>query len=258
MKKLTQVLGVVAIGLVSFSFTTKNEIPVSTQSTYKVVEDAPKVVILDIVDNIAAPSGANIATELKTKLESLNKENVKVLLWKDLTKGLKDEEKRSIIDSIKPELIMTLSFDKTDDNTNKVAAVVSKQNVAFEETFKVARELADNLKSTSVKNDGVFQNDSNYIQDNLAPSIFLSLKVKNDATSNAEIVDKLSTFIETANVADAPVAVDSAAAVIDSTATTVQEETKAAVDTATVAVQEANQDVKQAVKEVKKEVKKKK
>ncbi|MGL5234034.1 MAG: hypothetical protein ACRC8Z_04665, partial [Empedobacter falsenii] len=70
MKKLTQVLGVVAIGLVSFSFTTKNEIKVpTTEITNKVVEDAPKVVILDIVDNIAADSGANIATEFKTKVE---------------------------------------------------------------------------------------------------------------------------------------------------------------------------------------------
>ena len=75
MKKLTQVLGVVAIGLVSFSFTTKNEIKVpTTEITNKVVEDAPKVVILDIVDNIAVESGTNIASEFKTKLESLNKE----------------------------------------------------------------------------------------------------------------------------------------------------------------------------------------
>lgn len=211
MKKLTQVLGVVAIGLVSFSFTTKNEVPVGMQTSYKVVEDAPKVVILDIVDNIAAESGANIATELKTKLESLNKENVNVLLWKDLTKGLQEEEKKAIIDSLKPELIMTLSFDKTDDNTNKVAAVVFKQNVAFDETIKVAKELTENLNSTIVKNDGVYQNDSNYIQDNAAPSIFLSVKVKNEPTSNAEIVDKLSNFIETAQISESVVATDTVA-----------------------------------------------
>ncbi|MFV0210283.1 N-acetylmuramoyl-L-alanine amidase [Empedobacter falsenii] len=206
MKKLTQILGVVAIGLVSFSFTTKNEVPVST--SYTINQDAPKVVILDIVDNIAAESGANIATELKSKIETLNKENVNVLLWKDLTKGLQEEEKRAIIDSLKPELIMTLSFDKSDDNTNKVAAVVSKQNVAFEDTFKVAKELAENLNSTTVKNDGVYQNDSNYIQDNLAPSIFLSLKVKNEPTSNTEIIDKISNFIETAEVNQPTVVVD--------------------------------------------------
>lgn len=250
MKKLTQVLGVVAIGLVSFSFTTKNETPVATQTSYTVVEDAPKVVILDIVDNIAAASGANIATEFKTKLESLNKENVQVLLWKDLTKGLQDEEKRSIIDSLKPELIMTLSFDKTDDNTNKVAAVVSKQNVAFEDTFKVARELADNLNSTSVKNDGVYQNDSNYIQDNAAPSIFLSVKVKNEPISNAEIIDKISNFIETAKVEDGVVPVESTEAVVDSAS--------AMVDTATATVEEAAQDVKAAAKDVKTKVKKSK
>ncbi|HJD87736.1 N-acetylmuramoyl-L-alanine amidase [Empedobacter stercoris] len=211
MKKLTQILGVVAIGLVSFSFTTKNEVPVST--SYTINQDAPKVVILDIVDNIAAESGANIATELKSKIETLNKENVNVLLWKDLTKGLQEEEKRAIIDSLKPELIMTLSFDKSDDNTNKVAAVVSKQNVAFEDTFKVAKELAENLNSTTVKNDGVYQNDSNYIQDNLAPSIFLSLKVKNEPTSNTEIIDKISNFIETAEVNQPTVVVDEVAEV---------------------------------------------
>lgn len=211
MKKLTQILGVVAIGLVSFSFTTKNEVPVST--SYTINQDAPKVVILDIVDNIAAESGANIATELKSKIETLNKENVNVFLWKDLTKGLQEEEKRAIIDSLKPELIMTLSFDKSDDNTNKVAAVVSKQNVAFEDTFKVAKELAENLNSTTVKNDGVYQNDSNYIQDNLAPSIFLSLKVKNEPTSNTEIIDKISNFIETAEVNQPTVIVDEVAEV---------------------------------------------
>lgn len=211
MKKLTQILGVVAIGLVSFSFTTKNEVPVST--SYTINQDAPKVVILDIVDNIAAESGANIATELKSKIETLNKENVNVLLWKDLTKGLQEEEKRAIIDSLKPELIMTLSFDKSDDNTNKVAAVVSKQNVTFEDTFKVAKELAENLNSTTVKNDGVYQNDSNYIQDNLAPSIFLSLKVKNEPTSNTEIIDKISNFIETAEVNQPTVVVDEVAEV---------------------------------------------
>ena len=257
MKKLTQVLGVVAIGLVSFSFTTKNDIPVSTQISHVVPVAAPKVVILDIVDNIASPSGANIATELKTKLESLNKENVQVLLWKDLTKGLKDEEKKSIIDSLKPELIMTVSFDKTDDNTNKVAAVVSKQNVAFEETFKVARELADNLNSTSVKNDGVYQNDSNYIQDNLAPSIFLSVKVKNEPTSNAEIVDKLSNFIETANVAE-PVTVDSTTVAVPQEAQATVDSTTATVDSAATVVEDVKQDTKQAVKDVKKQLKKKK
>ncbi|TGN22232.1 MULTISPECIES: hypothetical protein [Empedobacter] len=246
MKKLTQVLGIVAIGLVSFSFTTKNEIPVATQSSYKVVEDAPKVVILDIVDNIAADSGTNIATEFKSKVESLNKENVQVLLWKDLTKGLKEEEKRSIIDSLKPELIMTLNFDKTDDNTNKVAAVVFKQNVAFDETIKVAKELTDNLNSTAVKNDGVYQNDSNYIQDNAAPSIYLSVKVKNEPTSNAEIIDKISNFIETAQVNES--------GVVEATTATIDTVTAAVDSVATVAdevVQEAK-DVKTKVKKTKK------
>ncbi|WP_313374179.1 hypothetical protein [Chishuiella sp.] len=201
MKKLKQALGVLAIGVLSFSFTTKNEVPVNTAS-YTVNMDAPKVVILDIVDNIGS-QGTNIATELKSKIETLNKENVNVLLWKDLTKGLQEEEKKSIIDSLKPELIMTLNFDSSDDNTNKVAAVVSKQNVAFEQTFKVASELAENMNSTAVKNDGVYQTDSKYIQDNAAPSIFLSLKVKNDPASNAEIINKISNFIEVAQV-DAP------------------------------------------------------
>lgn len=248
MKKLTQVLGVVAIGLVSFSFTTKNEVPVTTQSSYNMIENEPKVVILDIVDNIAAESGSNIATEFKSKVEALNKENVNVLLWKDLTKGLQEEEKKAIIDSLKPELIMTLSFEKTDDNMNKVAAVVSKQNVAFEDTFKIARELADNLNSTSVKNDGVYQNDSNYIQDNLAPSIFLSVKVKNEPTSNAEIVDKLSNFIESAQINE-PAAVEATAILDTATAT---------VDTAAIAVEEAAQEVKEAATDVKTKVKKSK
>ena len=240
MKKLTQILGVVAIGLVSFSFTTKSEVPVST--TYSVVEDAPKVVILDIVDNIAAQSGSNIATEFKTKLESLNKENVQVLLWKDLTKGLKDEEKRAIIDSLKPELIMTLNFDKTDDNTNKVAAVVFKQNVAFDETIKVAKELTENLNSTVVKNDGVYQNESNYIQDNAAPSIFLSVKVKNEPTSNAEIINKISNFIETADFVETPIAVEAP----------VIEQPVAVAEVATEVKQEVKQDVKKVQQKVKK------
>lgn len=227
MKRLAQTLGVVAIGLVSFSFTTRNEVPVSTSSyTQKyVAEDEPKVVILDIVDNIAA-EGTNIATDFKNKIETLNKENVQVVLWKDLTKGLQEAEKQSIIDSLKPELIMTLSFENSDDNTNKVAAVVSKQNVAFERTFEAAREFADNINSTTIKNDGVYQTDSKYIQDNAAPSIFLSLKVKNDAASNAEIVNKIASFIETAEIPDATMTptmqVDSTAVISEAAVDTVK------------------------------------
>jgi len=186
------------IGVFSFSFTTIENTKI--ESIYTINEEQPKVVILDIVDNIAAAEGANISTEFKTKLESLNKENVKVLIWKDLTKGMKEEEKKSIIEELKPEFIMTISFDQSEDGTNKIAAVVSKQNVAFNETIQVAKELTEELNSTVVKNDGVYQTESNYIQDNVAPAIFLSVKTVNEATTNAEIVNKLSTFIENVNI----------------------------------------------------------
>ncbi len=198
MKKLTQILGIAMIGVFSFSFTTIENTKI--ESIYTINEEQPKVVILDIVDNIAAAEGANISTEFKTKLESLNKENVKVLIWKDLTKGMKEEEKKSIIEELKPEFIMTISFDQSEDGTNKIAAVVSKQNVAFNETIQVAKELTEELNSTVVKNDGVYQTESNYIQDNVAPAIFLSVKTVNEATTNAEIVNKLSTFIENVNI----------------------------------------------------------
>ena len=62
------------IGVFSFSFTTIENTKI--ESIYTINEEQPKVVILDIVDNIAAAEGANISTEFKTKLESLNKENV--------------------------------------------------------------------------------------------------------------------------------------------------------------------------------------
>lgn len=250
MKKLTQVLGVVAIGLVSFSFTTKNEAPVAT--TISIVDEAPKVVILDIVDNVTSKDATNITQDFKSKLETLNKDNVKVLLWKEITDGMKDEEKQAIIDSLKPELIMTVSFENSDDNTNKIAAVVSKQNVAFEETFKIAREFADNLNSTSVKNEGVYQTDSKYIQDNAAPAIFLSVKAKNEPTSNQEIVNKISNFIESVNF-ETPTTVETIAT-IDAAVDTAT----AAADSATVAAQEAVKDVKQATKDAQQKVKKSK
>ncbi|VDH15161.1 Uncharacterised protein [Algoriella xinjiangensis] len=250
MKKLTQVLGVVAIGLVSFSFTTKNEAPVAT--TISIVDEAPKVVILDIVDNVTSKDATNITQDFKSKLETLNKDNVKVLLWKEITDGMKDEEKQAIIDSLKPELIMTVSFENSDDNTNKIAAVVSKQNVAFEETFKIAREFADNLNSTSVKNEGVYQADSKYIQDNAAPAIFLSVKAKNEPTSNQEIVNKISNFIESVNF-ETPTTVETIAT-IDAAVDTAT----AAADSATVAAQEAVKDAKQATKDAQQKVKKSK
>ena len=60
--------------------------------------------------------------------------------------------------------------------------------------------MTEELNSTVVKNDGVYQTESNYIQDNVAPAIFLSVKTVNEATTNAEIVNKLSTFIENVNI----------------------------------------------------------
>lgn len=180
MKKFMQLFGMLLLTGVLFSF--------------KSMED-PKVIIIDIVDNIKSINDQNITDEFKNELESFKEnENIKILDWKDISKGLQEDQKKALLDSIQPEMIMTVSFKNAEEN--KVTAVVSKQNTSFDKSLKNAHALANGLTSDSVKNEGVFQTDSNYVQDNLAPAIFVSIEAKNDAVSNQEIVSKLSTFIE--------------------------------------------------------------
>ncbi len=197
MKKFMQLFGIVALTSVLFSF--------------KSIDD-PKVIIIDIVDNIQSTTGQHITNEFKSELDAFKtNDQIQVLDWKDISKGLKDDQKKALLDSIQPEMIMTISFKNATEN--KVTAVVSKQNTSFDESVKAARELTDTLSSDQVKNEGVFHTDSNYVQDNLAPAVFVSVEAKNDEASNKEIVSKLTSFIEGVKTAEAQAVADEAQAV---------------------------------------------
>ncbi len=197
MKKFMQLFGMVALTSVLFSF--------------KSIDD-PKVIIIDIVDNIQSTTEQHITNEFKSELDAFKtNDHIQVLDWKDISKGLKDDQKKALLDSIQPEMIMTISFKNATEN--KVTAVVSKQNTSFDESVKVARDLTDTLSSDQVKNEGVFHTDSNYVQDNLAPAVFVSVEAKNDEASNKEIVSKLTSFIEGVKTAEAQAVADEAQAV---------------------------------------------
>lgn len=181
MKTLLKSVALTFAGFMAFSFTDKE----------------PKVIIVDIVDNIETTNNQNLTQSFRESIETLNqKEDVKVLEWKTITNGMDDTKKQAVLDSLKPEVIMTVSFKNATKTENLVTAVVSKNNKHFDNSLTTARLLTESFDNNVIKNEGVFQAESEYIQDNAAPAMFISIETKNDSNSNTEIVNKLSDFIE--------------------------------------------------------------
>lgn len=181
MKTLLKSVTLTFAGFMAFSFTDKE----------------PKVIIVDIVDNIETTNNQNLTQSFRESIETLNqKEDVKVLEWKTITNGMDDTKKQAVLDSLKPEVIMTVSFKNATKTENLVTAVVSKNNKHFDNSLTTARLLTESFDNNVIKNEGVFQAESEYIQDNAAPAMFISIETKNDTNSNTEIVNKLSDFIE--------------------------------------------------------------
>ena len=103
MKTLFKSAALAFVGFVSFSFTT-------------VDDKDPKVVIVDIVDNIETTNNQNLTQEFRESIATLNQANqVKVLEWKEITKGLDESKKQALLDSIKPEVVLTLNFKNAND-----------------------------------------------------------------------------------------------------------------------------------------------
>lgn len=184
MKTLIKSTAIAFVGIVSFSFTSLDD-------------KDPKVVIIDIVDNIETTNNQNLTDSFKKSIDSINQtEEVKVLDWKQIATGLDDNKKQALLDSIKPDVVLTLNFKNSEKGNNAVTAVVFKGNKHFDNSISTARELTSSFDNAVVKNEGVFQADSKYVQDNAAPAMFVSIETKNDQSSNTEIVSTLSDFIK--------------------------------------------------------------
>lgn len=185
MKTLIKSTALVFFGISTFSFTTLDD-------------KDPKVVIVDIVDNIETTNNQNITQTFRQQIESINQsEELKVLEWKQISTGLDDTKKKELLDSIQPEVILTVNFKNSEANKNEVTAVVSKSNQHFDYSIETAKNLTTSFDTAMVVNGGVFQAESEYIQDNFAPAMFVSIETKNDQPSNNEIVNTLTQFIKT-------------------------------------------------------------
>lgn len=184
MKTLIKSTALAIVGIVSFSFTSLDD-------------KDPKVVIIDIVDNIETTNNQNLTDSFKKSIDSINQtEEVKVLDWKQIATGLDDNKKQALLDSIKPDVVLTLNFKNSEKGNNAVTAVVFKGNKHFDHSLTSAKELTSSFDNAVVKNEGVFQADSKYVQDNATPALFVSIETKNDQSSNTEIVSTLSDFIK--------------------------------------------------------------
>ena len=177
LKKITLVISSVTL----FSFTTEK----------------PKTVIIDIVDNIESTNGKNLTEDFNKTVDQLNiAEDLNILDWKKISNGLDDSKKQQLLDSIQPEVVLTINFKNSKTDENSITAVVSKQSQHLENSTLIARELTNAFETNNVKNSGVFQTDSNYIQDNLKPALYVSIETKNDSDSNDKIIHTLSNFIK--------------------------------------------------------------
>lgn len=184
MKTLIKNTAFAFAGIISFSFTT-------------IDDKDPKIVIVDIVDNIETTNNQNLTSTFKQSLDTINQaDDIKILDWKEIANGLDDTKKQVLLDSIQPDVVLTLNFKNSEKGNNAVTAVVFKGNKHFDESLNTARDLTNSFDEKVIKNEGVFQAESKYIQDNATPAIFLSVETLNDQPSNSEIVSTLTDFIK--------------------------------------------------------------
>lgn len=185
MKTLFKNMAIAFTGLTLFSFTTEQ----------------PKTVIVDIVDNIESTTDQNLTQKFKESITSLNQsQEVKVLDWKEISNGLDDAKKQKLLDSIQPEVVLTVNFKNAKKDENTITAVVSKKSEHLEHSIAVAKDLTASFDQAVVKNEGVYQTESNYVQDNAKPAVFVSIETKNDQPSNDVIVNTLTEFIKQVHV----------------------------------------------------------
>lgn len=185
MKTLFKSVAIAFFGVTAFSFTTTDD-------------KDPKIVIVDIVDHIETTNNQNITENFRQQLATLNQtDDVKVLEWKQISTGLDETKQKELLDSIQPEVVLTVSFKNSEANANEVTAVVSKNNQHFDYSIETAKNLTTSFDASVVKNGGVFQAESSYVQDNFTPAMFVSIETKNDQPSNNAIVNTLTQFIKT-------------------------------------------------------------
>lgn len=163
--------------------------------------DDPKVVIIDVVNNLDTEKDVSVVDKFMKQIEELDKNNVKVLLWKELTQD-KTKDPAAILSQVNPDYVLTVSFSNASADKENVTAVVSKTNLQKDQSILLATDIAKSLESENVENKGVFETDSKYPQDNNVPAVFLSVEVKNEPAVDDELATKLVNVIETVNVQD--------------------------------------------------------
>ncbi|OFM84224.1 hypothetical protein [Weeksella sp. HMSC059D05] len=188
MKNVVKILMLVTFSVVFFAF-----IPIKA--------DEPKVVIIDIVNNLDTEKETSVVDKLMDKIAELDKNNVKVLMWKELTQD-KTQDPVAILSQVNPDYVLTVSFKNASATKDNITAVVSKTNLQKKQSILLATDIAKSLESENIENKGVFETESKYPQDNNVPAVFLSVEVKNEPSVDDELASKLINVIETVNVKD--------------------------------------------------------
>lgn len=170
-----------------------------TVFSFKPFDDEPKVVILDIVNNLENQNEQDVVNKFLKQIESLNQEQVKVVLWKDLTQD-KTKNPSEILKAVSPDYLLTISFKESEAAKENITAVVSNSNVSKDQSLILAEEVANTIASDNIENKGVFTTDSQYAQDNEVPAVFLSVEVKNQPAVDDELASKLVEVIESVEV----------------------------------------------------------
>ncbi len=162
-------------------------------------DDEPKVVIVDIVNNLETANDQNVVDKFLKQIEGIDAQNVKVLMWKDLTAD-KTKDATAILSEVNPDYVLTVSFKTSEGPKENVMAVVSKNNKAKDQSVLLANDIAKALESDNVENKGIFETESKYAQDNEVPAVFVSVEVKNQPAVDDELASKLVNVIENVDV----------------------------------------------------------
>lgn len=166
--KLSGLIGIVAL-LISFSFNTMNK---------------TKTIIID-AGHGGADAGAQfdgihesrIVKNIAKKISELNKQdNLKIILLRNTDESIALSDRVAKVNEIKPDLLISLHINSSrDTQQNGIDAVLSKENVFYDQSKTIAQNLLKAVSGESLKEGKFWDGKSKLLKESNCPAVILEV-----------------------------------------------------------------------------------
>ncbi|SFN56229.1 N-acetylmuramoyl-L-alanine amidase [Algoriella xinjiangensis] len=144
--------------------------------------------------------------EIAKKIQQLAKEkNIEVILTRDEDKIVDFENRLSKINSIKPDLVISLHVNNSQNRTTNGSEVFIYKNNTDEKTAQIGSDLAELISFNSIENRGLKKQNFRILRDSQVPAFLLELgfasndkdiEVLKAADYQKQLAEKIVNYLE--------------------------------------------------------------